>query len=161
AFMATRNDSSRSGKAAGVEMLVLPSQSPLITIRVLVQAGSALDPAGKEGLASLTASMLNEGGNQALTFKEILKKLYPMAGAIQVQSDKEVVAFVGEIHKDNLEAFYRIFADNLLKPRFDATEFERLREDSINYLAKSLRGNNDEELGKQALEIQIYKGHPY
>jgi zinc protease len=104
---------------------------------------------------------LNEGGNQALTYKEILKKLYPMAGVIQVQSDKETIAFVGEIHKDNLEAFYRIFADNLLKPRFDATEFERLREDSINFLAKSLRGNNDEELGKQALEIQIYKGHPY
>jgi zinc protease len=161
AFMATGNDSARSGKAAGVEMVALPSPSPLITLRVVVRAGSALDPAGKEGLAALTSALLNEGGNQALSYKEILKKLYPLAGSIQAQADKEVVTFVGEIHKDNLETFYRIFADNLLKPRFDATEFERLREDSINYLAKSLRGNNDEELGKQALEIQIYKGHPY
>jgi hypothetical protein len=49
AFMAKGNDSARSGKVAGVEMVVLPSQSPLITIRVVVRAGSALDPAAKRG----------------------------------------------------------------------------------------------------------------
>jgi zinc protease len=162
AGMATGNDSARSDKkTAGMEMLTLPSASPLITLRVIVRAGSAYDPSGKEGLATLTAALLNEGGNQTLSYKEILKKLYPMAGSINAQADKEVVTFVGEIHKDNLDNFYRIFADNLLKPRFDSAEFERLREDAINNLAKTLRGNNDEELGKQALEIQLYQSHPY
>jgi zinc protease len=139
----------------------LPSSSPLITLRVVVRAGSAYDPPGKEGLAALTAQLINEGGNQALSYREIVKKLYPMAANTQVQTDKEAVTFVGEVHKDHLDNFYRIFADNILKPRFDAGEFERLRTNTVNFLEKSLRGNDDEELGKQALELELYRNHPY
>src|SRR4051794_40942218 len=119
----------------------LPSSSPLITLRVVVRAGSAYDPAGKEGLAALTAALINEGGNKALSYREIVQKLYPMAASAQVQTDKEAVTFIGEVHKDHLDNFYRIFADNILKPRFDAGEFERVRTNAVNFLEKSLRGN--------------------
>ncbi|MBX7219506.1 MAG: insulinase family protein [Blastocatellia bacterium] len=142
-------------------MLFLQSQSPLITFRVVVRAGSAFDPAGKYGVAALTASLLAEGGTQAATYKEMLEKLFPMAASIGVVTDKETVTFVGEVHKDHLDKFYPMFADVLLKPRFDKSEFERLRDDAVNRLEKNLRGTNDEELGKQAFEIELFQGHPY
>ncbi|HVG29551.1 MAG TPA: hypothetical protein VM864_07610, partial [Pyrinomonadaceae bacterium] len=44
---------------AGNEVL-LPTSSPLVTFRILFMTGSAADPAGKEGLANLTASMLSD-----------------------------------------------------------------------------------------------------
>jgi zinc protease len=144
-----------------LSLLSLKSESPLITLRVVVRAGSAHDPIGKEGLAALTANILNDGGNQTLTYREILKKLYPMAATTNIGIDKEVVTFVGEVHKDHLVDFYRIFADNILKPRFDQAEFDRLRSDAVNYLEKTLRGNDDEELGKQALELELFRNHPY
>ena len=41
--------------------VLLPNRSPLVSFRILFMTGSAVDPKGKEGLASLTAAMLAEG----------------------------------------------------------------------------------------------------
>jgi zinc protease len=37
----------------------------------------------------------------------------------------------------------------------------RIKTNQINYLAKGLRGADDEELGKQTLYSFMYQGHPY
>ncbi len=39
-------------------LVTLPSDSPLYTIRIMVRTGSAYDPPGKEGTSDLTARML-------------------------------------------------------------------------------------------------------
>src|SRR4051812_20143771 len=39
------------------------THSPLVSFRILFNTGAASDPAGKEGVASLTAAMLSEGGS--------------------------------------------------------------------------------------------------
>src|SRR6195256_692690 len=44
----------------------------------------------------------------------------------------------------------------LLEPGFREDDFKRLKEDAINYLKTSLRGGNDEELGKEVLYTMIY-----
>jgi zinc protease len=75
--------------------------------------------------------------------------------------DKEMTTFTASTHIDNLEAFYGLFREMLLEPGWRADDFSRLRDDQINYLRVSLRGNNDEELGKEVLYERIYAGHPY
>lgn len=47
---------------AGQHIVTLDSPSPLLEIRILVKAGSTADPAGREGLAALTARGLLQGG---------------------------------------------------------------------------------------------------
>jgi zinc protease len=49
----------------------------------------------------------------------------------------------------------------LLQPGWRQEDLDRLRDDAINFLRVSLRGNNDEELGKELLYLQIYHPHPY
>src|SRR2546427_3066711 len=50
----------------------------------------------------------------------------------------------------------------LLDPGFREDYFKRLKEEDINYLKNSLRGGNDEELGKEVLYTMIYPAsHPY
>jgi zinc protease len=50
----------------------------------------------------------------------------------------------------------------LLDPGFRQEDFTRLKTDAINYLKNSLRGGNDEELGKEVLYNMIYAGgHAY
>ena len=41
----------------------------------------------------------------------------------------------------------------LTTPRFDPEDFERLKNEAIDYLTKTLRGGNDEELGKWTLQV--------
>jgi len=146
---------------AQMRVVALPSRSPLITFRIVLMTGAASDASGKEGAASLTAAMLAEGGARELTYKQIVDAMFPMAASVSRQVDKEMTTFSATTHLDNLEAFYKLFRAMLLEPGWRQDDFERLRDDTINFLRVSLRGNNDEELGKEALYNEIYAGHPY
>ncbi len=138
-----------------------PGAAPLVTFRIMFTTGSAFDPAGKEGLAALTASMLAEGGTRSMSYDQIVQALYPMASSVNAQVDKEMTVFTGTAHIENLDRYYTLFKNMLLDPGFRDEDFKRLRDDSMNYLKVSLREGNDEELGKEHLYNIIYAGHPY
>jgi zinc protease len=65
------------------------------------------------------------------------------------------------VHRDHLEEFYKLFSGLLLAPRFDAADLERNRDLQLNQLRNSLRGNDDESLGKAVLNGALFAGHPY
>jgi zinc protease len=142
--------------------VLLPNRSPLVSFRILFMTGSAYDPSGKEGLASLTAAMLAEGGSRNKTYSEITEAMYPMATSFQWQVDKEMTVFSGSTHVDNLDKYYALIHEMLLDPGFREDDFKRLKEEAMNYLKNSLRGGNDEELGKEVLYTMIYpNSHAY
>ena len=152
----------RAGKASSsMASLLLPNSSPLVSFRLLFNVGSASDPKGKEGLAALTASMISDGGSRAMSYEQISAAMYPMATGFVSQVDKEMTVFVGTTHRDNLQKYYQVISGMLLDPGFRDDDFNRIRTDAINFLKESLRGTNDEELGKEALYISIYNGHSY
>jgi zinc protease len=105
--------------------------------------------------------MVAEGGTKKLTYSELLDRLYPLAASIGVNSDKEVTVVSGTVHRDNLDAYYELFRQVVLEPRFDPADFERLKADQLNALTTVLRAADDENLGKEALNAALYPGHPY
>jgi zinc protease len=137
----------------------LPGKSPLVTLRFVFTTGSASD--GIPGVAHLTGELLGNGGTKDLTYKQIIDAMYPMAASVEVYSDKEMTTFVGETHADNLDKFYGLMRDMILHPGWRADDFERVRDDSLNALKVSLRGNNDEELAKEELYNLIYHNRQY
>jgi zinc protease len=152
----------RAGGAGTPRTVFIPSPaSPLVAIRVLFQVGAADDPPGKEGLAALTGMMIEKGGTRSRTYAEVLDALYPLAAKIRAMGDKESLVFEGMVHRDNLAAFADLIAEQVLAPRFAEDDFARNRQDAVDLLTKTLRGNDDEELGKQALGTVMYAGHPY
>ncbi|HXU39470.1 MAG TPA: pitrilysin family protein [Blastocatellia bacterium] len=152
----------RAGKASPtMATVLLPNSSPLVSFRLLFNTGPASDPKGKEGVAALTAAMISDGGSRSMTYEQIVQAMYPMATGFSSQVDKEVTVFAGATHVDNLQKYYQIISGMLLDPGWREEDFKRLREDAINYLKVNLRGNNDEELGKEALYSFIYGGRPY
>ena len=148
-------------RARPSQEVLLPSRSPLVTFRLMFTAGAADDPRGKEGVAALTASMLAQGGSRQMSYEQISEAFYPMAAGFGSQTDKEMIVFTGTIHQDNLERYYGIIRQMLLDPGFRDEDFTRLKTDALNFLSKTLREANDEELGKEHLYNVIYAGHPY
>jgi zinc protease len=149
-------------KVGGVRTVFIPSPaSPLCAIRLFFQVGSVDDPKGKEGLAALTGDVIGQGGSKSRTYAEVLDALYPLAAQIRVSGDKESLVFEGMVHRDNVEKFADLLAEQVLSPRFAEDDFTRNRQDQLDYVTKTLRGNADEELGKQAMATVLYKGHPY
>jgi zinc protease len=141
---------------ASIGKVLVPNKSPLITFRILFMTGSAADPKGKEGLASLTAAMLAQGGSRNLSYDQIIDQMYPLATSFSWQTDKEMTVFSGTTHIDNLDKYYSLISQMLLDPGFRGDDFQRVRTDAINYLKVSLREGNDEELGKEVLYNMIY-----
>jgi zinc protease len=152
----------QAGKGTKMQSVLLPTQSPLVSFRILFNVGSALDPEGKEGVAALTAAMISGGGSRTMNYEQIIEAMYPMATAFDSQVDKEMTVFYGTTHADNLQRYYQIISDRLLNPGWRQEDFTRLREDAITFLKVGLRQNNDEELGKEVLYNFIYGDrHPY
>ncbi len=143
------------------KMILIKNDSPLIAFRIMFRTGSAFDPKGKEGLASLTATMLTEGATQKNEYQQILQMLYPMAASYTSQVDKEMTVIRGVVHKDYADAYYALLRDAILTPGFKQDDFERLKTDQVNGIARTLRYNDGEELGKELLRDEIYKDHPY
>jgi len=91
-----------------------PSKSPLVSMRIQFLTGAVNDPQGKEGVASLTAAMIANGGSKNLTYDEIVAQFYPMAAGFGWQADKEMTTFVGQTHVDNLPKYYSLIRQMLL-----------------------------------------------
>ena len=147
--------------ADDLRVITQKSVVPQVEVRLLFTVGSADDPAGKEGLAMLAASMITEAGSQQMRIDEINKALYPMAGSFYSQVDKEMTTLTASIHRDNWRKFFDIVMPQLLTPGFRDEDFQRLKDAQLNALKESLRNNNEEELGKEELQNRIYAGTPY
>ncbi|HEY7373948.1 MAG TPA: insulinase family protein, partial [Polyangia bacterium] len=146
AFAAPARAATRSGSkpgktsVAGIRTVFLPSpSSPLVALRLVFQVGAVDDPAGKQGLAHLTAAMLGKGGSKARTYAELLDALYPLAAQIHVYGDKETIVFEGTVHRDNLTKFADLLAEQILTPRFADEDFTRNRLDALDFVTKTLR----------------------
>lgn len=140
--------------------LALPNSNKIV-VKFMFTNGSITDPAGKQGLTSLTTQLVSGGGTEKLTSTEIGDILYPMAAEIRSSVDKEVSVFTFEVHKDHLEAFYPLMMDLLTKPRFDKNDFDRTKSNQSNYVEQVIRASSDEEYSKKSLEDLLFRGTNY
>jgi len=150
-----------SESAADVPTIVQKSPLPQITFKLLFTVGSAHDPAGKEGLAELTAAMLTRAGSARMTIDQIDAALYPTAGSFRSRTDKEMTTLTGSIHRDQWQKFVETALLQLTEPGWRQEDFERVRTRQLNALTQDLRSNNEEELGKERLQTVIFRGTPY
>jgi zinc protease len=152
-----------SGDAVPVSLVARPSStSPLVDVSILFHAGAAMDPAGKKGLAALTAAMVADAGSEALSISAINAAMYPIAAGFDAQVDKEMTRLSGQVHRDNLDLWYSLVRGQLLTPGWREQDFARVQTQLINAIRTSLVANNDEELGKEVLYREIYGAeHPY
>jgi zinc protease len=138
-----------------------PSAQPLVAVQLRFRTGAIDDPQGEAGITALAARILSEGGTQALTSQQLLEALFPYAASWSVLVDKEETTFSIRVHRDGLQTVVGLLTDALTHPRWDAREFDRLRDAQINDIEKRLRQADDENLGKEALGEFLYQGHPY
>jgi zinc protease len=154
-------DEPKTAPASRAPVLLNSPTNPLVAFRVVLRTGSQDDPPGKEGLAALTAAMVAEGGTKSLTYDQILAAFYPVAATLNGACRKEVTVFSSLVHRDNLGTFIPLATEMIAQPRFAPEDFERLRNEALDWVIQYVRGANDEELGKWTLQVALFEGHPY
>jgi zinc protease len=137
------------------------TNDPTITFRLWFQVGSQDDPKGKEGLADITASMITDAATTANSYERILDKLFPLAAGYGASTSVEMTVVSGRVHRDNLDQYYPLFLDAVLRPAFHQDDLDRIKSQALNALENVLRYSSDEELGKAVLYGEIFAGTPY
>lgn len=142
--------------------VLLPvANEPTVSFRIWFKVGAQNDPAGKEGLAALTAAMLTEAATRKNSYDQILDRLFPLASGYRASTSVEMTVISGRTHKDNLAEYYPLFLDAILAPAFKQEDLDRLKSRTLNLLENTLRFSSDEELGKAVLYNDLFAGTPY
>jgi zinc protease len=127
----------------------------------MFDVGSLHDPKGKEGLAALTALMVGQGSTRKRSYSDLLEAFYPLAASVDARADREVTVFDGTVTRESLDDYTALFEEAVLQPAFSESDLTRNREELLAYLTNTLRSANDELLGLEALQDEIFAGHPY
>ncbi len=149
-----------SAMAIDVVELKMPKSNKVV-IELMFRNGSISDPAGKEGLADLTASVLTEGGTATMTHKQITDRIYPWAAGYSGSVDKEVTVFRFEVPSDFADQFYDIVKGLILTASFTKEDFDRVKNNQQNYVEQVIKASSDEEYSKKALEDLLFRGTNY
>ncbi|MGE5609980.1 MAG: M16 family metallopeptidase, partial [Bacillota bacterium] len=102
------------------------SELPLVHLSMLLGGGAGLDSPDHAGCAHLAAQMLNEGAGErdALAFSDAMQML---GASFDAHVAQENTSLGLSVLKRNLKEAMGLYADAVLRPRFDAKEFERVR----------------------------------
>ena len=99
---------------------------PMIAVNVALPAGSAYDPADKPGLASLMASLLDEGAGD-LNSQAFKQALEARAIRLTAQADRDYLVVTLTTLSENANEAFRLLALAISRPRFDSEAVERMR----------------------------------
>lgn len=133
-------------------------RAALVTLYLLLPAGSAADPPNAHGLASLTAGLLEEGTAE-LTAVELETALKRIGGHLSatVGSDATVVALT--VLSRHMAAGLRLLFEIAMRPRLDAGDVARERDLRINRI-RQRRQSPGAVADRWFLEA-LYGAHPY
>lgn len=131
---------------------------PVVYFEVMIKAGSAYDPPGKEGLAYFTAELLSRG-TESFSREEIDELLDFVSARLNIEVHKEVIVISGTTLKENLDRFYQIFSEIILKPTFPEDQIEKTKLDQLDAI-ESVR-QSDFLLVRESFDNFIHRGHPY
>jgi predicted Zn-dependent peptidase len=105
-------------KAGPVAYVVPDRELPLLTVSVLVHTGGYLEPAGKEGLASLAGYLLARGGTRSKTAEQLEERLDFLAALLNSGvGDTDGRVSLNLMKKDLAEGL-AILREVLTAPRF-------------------------------------------
>ena len=131
---------------------------PLVSIKVLVKGGVLCDPAGKAGLANLTALLLTQGTKQR-SATQIAEEV-DFLGARLSASGNEDYATVGlTVLKKNLQPGLELLKDILFNPAFAAEEVKR----KVSLLKASFQTDEDEPgtVASRTFRQRLFGKNPY
>lgn len=144
----------------GAVVYLLPDHRlPLFSLYSLARAGSAYDPKGKEGMASLTATVMRTGGTRNISPDNLDRELEFMAANIFTSTDRDASSVSLSCLSDDIAKALHIYLEIILHP-----EFARDRIDlSKGQVREAIRRWNDEpsQIVSREFRRLIYGPYPY
>ena len=140
-------------------LLVGMHEVPVVEVILVVRAGATADPSGREGLAEMTADMLDEGagGKDALALADAIDYL---GAQLETEATWDASTVRLRVPVARFADALPVMADIALRPDFPEAELERLRKEALTDLlqARDVPGR----IASRALARAVFgPGHRY
>ena len=143
----------------GIEAWLVHEPSvPLIAMEFAFAGGSSQDPAGKPGVASLTAGLLDEGAGDldSRTFRDRLDR---RAIELSFNDTRDYIRGSLRTLKENGGEAFDLLRLSLTQPRFDSEPLERGRNQVLSSLRRQTTSPN--EIANRRFFAAAFGAHPY
>lgn len=143
----------------GIEAWLIEDRSiPLLSVALGFRGGAALDPAGREGLADMATSLLDEGAG-GLDSEAFQKRLADLAVDLSFETGLDTVRASMRTITDRRDAAFDLLRLALAEPRFDPEPVERIRGQLLARLAR--QAVQPGEIADRVWWRTVFPDHPY
>jgi zinc protease len=139
-------------------VVVLHHEQPVVSIRMLVRAGSSFDPRGKNGLASIAAALLDQG-TTTRSAAQLADTIDSIGGGLGAGAGSDVTFASAVVMKDSFDLGLDLLSDIVRNPAFHEEELDRQRQQAMSGLTV---GYQDPDLvAGLVFDRLVYGFHPY
>ena len=145
--------------ANGLRVVAVPHhEQPAVTVRLLVRAGAAQDPASRPGVASLLSSVLDQG-TTTRSASEIADAIDYVGGALGTGAGVDLSFASAVVMRGDFDLALDLVADIARRPALAPEEIARQREQLLS--AQQVSAQDPEFLADAVLERLVFGYHPY
>jgi zinc protease len=146
--------------ANGVQVYLVEQHTlPIVSMDLSFDGGSASDPVGKEGLASVCMSLLSDG-TVALDKIALAEALADTASSVTSYAGVDTQGVALSSLSKHLDSTFGLFVDTLRTPGFRAEEFDRVIKRRLEGL-KQARGSTEAVASRVAAPVLYGPAHPF
>ena len=131
---------------------------PLVEFYLMIGAGAAQDPPGKDGLAALTAGTLRRGAGKR-SAEEVARAIEFLGGRIDAAPGTDGTIVSAEFLSKDFDAGLALLHDVLLEPTFAADEVRRARDEQAAEIVAALEDTS--RVADKCFAGFLYGSHPY
>jgi len=143
----------------GLTLLVFEdARLPLVTAGIAFRRGAAIEASGEAGLAGFTAELLSRGAGER-TALELAEVVDSLGASLEAGAGWDATSVqVAGLSRD-LDVLFGLLGDAVLRPRFDASEAEKVRGELLAALEKAK--DEPRALARRAFAAALYPDHRY
>jgi zinc protease len=143
----------------GLQVVVVQHhEQPILTLRMLIRSGAASDPSQKQGVAVLTAALLDQG-TATRSAEQIADTIDSIGGGLGTGAGTDLSYANILVMKDSLSLGFELLNDVVRNPAFKSDELERQRQQAISGLRVSYE--DPDYVAGLVFDRLVYGFHPY
>ncbi len=144
----------------GLKILFVKKDSlPLVQFLLLCNAGCIFDPHDKQGLANLTAMMLDEGAGEYDAL-ELSDEIDMLGSHLSITTNEDNIVLSLQTLKENVERSFELLSKIITQPHLNENDFNREKRKVLTRILQ--RKDNPDEIAEHIFEYNLYgKENPY
>jgi len=143
----------------GARVVVVTSDEvPLVTVNLVIPGGSAADPQGREGTASMVAQLLTQG-TAGRSHEDIAEAMDFLGATLTAAASRDEISVSMAAVTGALDPALQVMADVVMNPTFPQERLELLRTQNLSGLQVQL--SQAAAVASRAFTREVYGSHPY